>query len=234
MSKIQALNAHTRKRSGSGAINSLRREGLIPAVVYGKTTPSFNVRLNRKELELVLHHSASEQILVNLTIEDMKETKLALIQDVQHNPLTGMITHIDFHAIREDEVIHANVPLELVGECPGVKAGGLLEHLVHTLAIRCLPKDLPETLAADVTSLELNQSLHIRDLTLPAGVKASAGADVIVALVSEPKVAAEPVAGAVAAPAAAKGGDAKAGDAKAAGAKAPAGKAPAAKAPGKK
>src|SRR6186997_1886032 len=133
MSKAQALKAHTRKRSGSGALNSLRKEGLIPAVVYGKTQASFNVRLNRKEVETVLHHSAAEQILVNLTVEDLNQTMLALIQDVQHNPLTDTITHLDFHAIREDEIIHANIPLELVGEALGVKSGGLLEHLIHSL-----------------------------------------------------------------------------------------------------
>ena len=225
MSKIQALTAHTRKRSGSGAINSLRREGLLPAVVYGKTTPSFNVRLNRKEVENVLHHSASEQILVNLTIEDTKQTLLALIQDVQHNPLTDKITHLDFHAIREDENIHAKVPLELVGECPGVKAGGLLEHLIHTLEIKCLPKHLPETIAADVSGLELNGALHIRELKLPEGVKASANGDIIVALVSEPKVSAEPAPGAAAPAADAKGKAAPAAKAAAA---------PAAKAPAKK
>ena len=241
MSKAQALTAHTRQRSGSGALTSLRAEGLIPAVVYGKTQPSFNVRLSRKEVETVLHHSASEQILVNLTIEDLNETKLALIQDVQHNPLTGMITHIDFHAIREDEIIHANVPLELIGDAAGVKAGGLLEHLFHSLEIKCLPKDLPDSIQADVTGLELNASLHIRELVLPPGVKIVADGNIIVAMVSEPKVAVEPVVaaaaaapaadakGAKAAPAAAaKAGAAKAGDAKAAPAKAapakPAGK----------
>ncbi len=235
MSKAQALTAHTRQRSGSGALTSLRAEGLIPAVVYGKTQPSFNVRLNRKEVETVLHHSASEQILVNLTVEDLNETKLALIQDVQHNPLTGMITHIDFHAIREDEIIHANVPLELIGDAAGVKAGGLLEHLFHSLEIKCLPKDLPDSIQADVTGLELNASLHIRELVLPPGVKIVADGNIIVAMVSEPKVAVEPVAaaaatsaadakGAKAAPAAAaKAGDAKAAPAKAAPAK-PAGK----------
>ncbi len=235
MSKAQALTAHTRQRSGSGALTSLRAEGLIPAVVYGKTQPSFNVRLNRKEVETVLHHSASEQILVNLTVEDLNETKLALIQDVQHNPLTGMITHIDFHAIREDEIIHANVPLELIGDAAGVKAGGLLEHLFHSLEIKCLPKDLPDSIQADVTGLELNASLHIRELVLPPGVKIVADGNIIVAMVSEPKVAVEPVAAAAATPAAdakgakaapaaaAKAGDAKAAPAKAAPAK-PAGK----------
>lgn len=238
MSKAQALTAHTRKRSGSGALTALRREGLIPAVVYGKTQPSFNVRLSRKEVETVLHRSASEQILINLTIEDLKETKLALIQDVQHNPLTGTITHLDFHAIREDEIIHANVPLELIGDAAGVKAGGLLEHLFHMLEIKCLPKDLPDSIQADVSGLELNASLHVRDLTLPPGVKIVADGNVIVAMVSEPKVAVEPVAavaaaepaadakGAKGAPAGdakgaapAKGGDAKAAPAKPAGKK---------------
>ena len=241
MSKAQALTAHTRKRSGSGALNSLRGEGLIPAVVYGKTQPSFNVRLSRKEVETVLQHSASEQILINLTIEDLNETKLALIQDVQHNPLTGKITHLDFHAIREDEIIHANVPLELIGDALGVKAGGLLEHLFHTLEIKCLPKDLPDSIQADVSGLELNASLHIRELVLPPGVKIVADGNIIVAMVSEPKVAVEVVAATTAAPAAdAKGGakaapaaDAKGAPAKGGDAKAPA-KAAAAKPAGKK
>jgi large subunit ribosomal protein L25 len=211
MSKAQSLTAHTRKRSGSGALNSLRREGLIPAVVYGKSQPSLNVRLNAKQVETVLHHSVSEQILVNLTIEDSGETKLALIQDVQHNPLTGAIIHLDFHAISEHERIHANVPLELVGEAAGVKAGGLLEHLVHKLEVQCLPKDLPEIIRVDVTGIEVGKALHLREIPLPEGVRASADGELIVALVSEPRVA-EPTP-AEAAPAkdakAAKGGKAK-------------------------
>ena len=116
MSKTQQLNAHSRKRSGTGALNQLRREGLIPAVVYGKHQKSLNLRLNRKEVLSVLQKSVSEQILVSLAIEDTKETLLALLQDVQHNPLTGAILHMDFHAVREDEIIHAHVPIELVGE----------------------------------------------------------------------------------------------------------------------
>lgn len=211
MSKAQSLTAHSRKRSGSGALNSLRREGLIPAVVYGKSQPSLNVRLNGKQVETVLHHSVSEQILVNLTIEDTGETRLALIQDVQHNPLTGAIIHLDFHAISENERIHANVPLELVGDAAGVKAGGLLEHLVHKLEVQCLPKDLPEIIRVDVSGIEVGKALHLREIPLPEGVRASADGELIVALVSEPRVA-EPTP-AEAAPAkdakGAKGGKAK-------------------------
>ena len=205
MAKTHALTAHTRKRSGSGALTSLRAEGLIPGVVYGKGVTATNVRLNRKEVETVLHRSISEHILVDLTIEDSKETKLALIQDVQHNPLNGNILHVDFHAIREDEVIHSTVPLELTGECAGAKAGGLVEHLVHKLAIICLPKDLPEAIQLDISDVEIGGSLHTKELVLPAGVVTHLGADVVLMLVAAPRVV-EVVAAAVVDPKAKKKG----------------------------
>lgn len=188
MAKTHALTAHTRKRSGSGALTSLRAEGLIPGVVYGKDVPSTILRLNRKELETVLHHSVSEHILVDLKIDDAKETKLALIQDVQHNPLNGNILHVDFHAIREDEVIHATVPLELGPECIGAKAGGLVEHLVHKLSITCLPKDLPEQITIDISDVAIGGAIHTKELTLPEGVTTHLGADVVLMLVAAPRV----------------------------------------------
>jgi large subunit ribosomal protein L25 len=188
MAKISPLNAHTRKRSGTGALHSLRREGLIPGVVYGKDQESRNLRLNAKEVENILHHSVSEHILINLTIEDTNETKLALIQDVQHNPLTGAILHVDIHAIREDEKIHSSVPVELTGECVGAKAGGLVEHLVHNITVACLPKDLPEKIEADITALEIGGALHVNEVKLPAGVTTALGGSVVVALVAAPKV----------------------------------------------
>lgn len=188
MSKHHALKAHSRKRSGSGALNSLRREGLIPAVVYGKGLENVNIRLNRKDVEHVLNNTVSKQILVDLTIEDLNETKLALIQDVQHDPLTGNILHVDFHAIREDEFIHASVPLHLTGEAAGAKAGGLVELLVHNLNINCLPKDLPERIDVDITELQIGSSLHVKELKLPEGITTKLGGDVVVVRVSAPKV----------------------------------------------
>ena len=96
-----------------------------------------------------------------------------------------------------DELLHTEVPVEPFGEADGVKNyGGLLEHSLRSLAIECLPKDLPEIIRVDVSALGLNQSIHVRDLVLPAGVKATTDADLTVFIVAEPKVEVEPVAGA--------------------------------------
>lgn len=188
MAKTSAITAHTRKRSGSGALTSLRAEGLIPGVVYGKDMAATNIRLNRKALESVLHHSISEHILVDLTLDDAKDSTLAIIQDVQHNPLNGNVLHVDFHAIREDEVIHSKVPVELGGECVGAKAGGLVEHLVHSIHITCLPKDLPEHILVDISAVEIGGSLHTKEITLPQGVTTKLGPDVVIMLVAAPRV----------------------------------------------
>ena len=225
MATQQVLNAHTRKRSGTGALNQLRREGLIPAVIYGKHQTSTNLRLNRKEVLGVLSRSVSEQILVSLQIEDTKETKLALLQDVQHNPLTGAILHMDFHAVGEDEIIHAHAPIELIGDAAGVKAGGLLEFLTHSLNITCLPLDLPDKVSLDVSNLGLGEALHVSDLKLPKGVKAEADGGIVVVLIAELRGgAADP------APAAAEAAPASKAPAKKAAAATPAAAAPAKKA----
>lgn len=187
MSKHHALHATHRNRSGSGHINSLRKEGFVPAIIYGRGVENENLKVIRKEVETILHGTRAEQILVNLTIGDSKEVRLALIQDVQHNALSGNITHIDFHQVKEDEMIHASIPLDLTGDAPGVKAGGMLEHLMHKLEVLCLPKDLPEFIQVDVSSLGLNQHLAVKDLVLPAGVKPKMDGAVIVAQVPEPR-----------------------------------------------
>jgi large subunit ribosomal protein L25 len=209
MAKPLPIKAHTRKRSGTGALKRLRKEGLIPAVVYGKGHPATMIRLERKVVLDILSKSVSEQILVNLEIEDTKENQLALIQEVTHNPLTGGILHMDFHAVKENEPMHAHVSIDLVGDAAGVKAGGLLEFLTHSLNITCLPLDLPEKIALDVSGLGLGEALHISDIQLPPGVKTDADPHIVVALIAELKGNQEPAA-TEAAPAAKKGAAKKA------------------------
>lgn len=193
MSQRSTLQVAPRKRSGTGALKRLRREGLVPAVVYGKKFDNINLKVNAKEIRDLLAHSTSENILVDLQIEG-GGSQLALIQDVTHNALSGNIVHIDFHAIKEDEKIHARVPVRLTGESAGVKLGGLLEHQIHSLEISCLPKDLPEAIVYDVTHLNTGDFVHVRELSFPQGVLPKLSGDVIVIHIAAPRVSAEPAA----------------------------------------
>jgi large subunit ribosomal protein L25 len=171
MAKILDLSAQPRSASGSVAVRRLRKTGRIPAVVYGKKHENKNLELDGKTFVKLLQASSSDNILVNLKIEGETAESLALVQDVQHDYLRGGILHVDFHAVSADEEIHAGVPVILQGVEAAEKKGGMLEHILHTLEVRCLPKDLPERLTLDVSVLELNQSKHVSDLTLPEGVK---------------------------------------------------------------
>ena len=188
MAKPQTLKAEERARTGSGVLKQMRREGYIPSVVYGGGTENKNVKVHAKTLRDMLHHAASDSILVNLDLEG-SGTQLAFLQDVQHNALSGEIVHVDFLAVNENSSITANIPLELVGDAAGVKAGGLLEQLLYSLEISCLPKDLPESIEADVTALQVGAALHIGEIAFPEGVAPSLNDDVVVALVAKTRVA---------------------------------------------
>jgi large subunit ribosomal protein L25 len=122
---------------------------------------------------------------VNLEVEG-EGTRLAFLQSIQHDPLSGKVLHADFRAIDENTAITAHIPTHLNGESVGVKAGGLVEQYVHAIEITCLPNDLPETIEVDITSMEIGASLHIGDITLPAGVRATHAADVVVAHIGKP------------------------------------------------
>lgn len=192
MAQNHALSATHRRRSGSGALKAMRREGLVPAVIYGKSEPAQNIKVNAREFGTLLKDSASEHMLVDLDLEGSK--KLAILQDVQHDPITGAFVHVDFHAVAANETVHALVAVEVKGDAPGLKMGGMVEVLVHELSVTCLPHDLPETFVVDVSNLELGQALHVSDLDLPEGIKVEMDPSLVVVQISEPKVAVEEVA----------------------------------------
>jgi len=188
MAKKTSLKAAPRARTGSGRLNQMRREGWVPSVIYGRGTDNINLKVDAKTFADVLAHSSSENILVNLEIEG-HGTRLAFLQAIQHDSLSGVTLHADFRAIDENTPIVAHIPTHLNGECVGVKAGGLVEQYVHAIEISCLPNDLPETIEVDISSLEIGASLHIGDITLPAGVRATHAAEVVVAHVGKPAAA---------------------------------------------
>ncbi len=196
MAKQVKLSARLRADVGRNSVKHLRTRGVIPAVIYGHKDQPSNLEINQREISALLAHAIGENILVELEISG-GSTKLSLIQEVQHHPVRGDILHVDFLEVAMNELLHTEVPIEAVGEPDGVKNyGGLLEHSLRSLAIECLPKDLPEIIRVDVSGLGLGQSLHVQDLALPSGVKATSDEDLTVFSVAEPKVEAEPVAGA--------------------------------------
>jgi large subunit ribosomal protein L25 len=191
MAQQAKLTVQTRAEVGRNAIKKVRKQGLIPGVIYGVGHEPINLEVNGRQLSTVLAHSSSENILLELEIVDgeNKRNSLAMIQEVQHHPLQRRILHVDFHAVSATEKITAEVPIETVGEPVGVKTGGgLLEHILRDLEVECLPGDLPERIQVDVTSLDINQSIHVKDLQLPAGVEAITDGDLTVVAVSAARV----------------------------------------------
>ena len=203
MAKPQILKATERQRTGSGSLKQMRREGYVPSVIYGGGTENKNIKIHAKTFRDMLNAASSDSILVNLDVEG-SGTQLAFLQDVQHNALSGETLHVDFLAVNEKTAINATLPLALIGEAEGVKAGGSLEQLLYTVEISCLPKDLPEGIEADVSSLKVGEALHIGAIKLSEGVKPILNDDVVVAIVAKTRVAksAEAEGGSEAAPAA--------------------------------
>ncbi|MFN3408054.1 MAG: 50S ribosomal protein L25 [Limisphaerales bacterium] len=201
--KSVALNAAPRAETRRNHNKSLRAAGRIPAVIYGRALPARNLSLDAKEFTSLLHHSASETILVDLAVQDdVQPKRLALIQEVQRHPLNGAVLHVDFHEVREDEKVTIAVPVETTGEAVGVKTGGgVLEHVLFRLKVRALPKDLPEQLVIDVTNLEAGRAIHIGDIQPPAGVEIIGNKAAVVIACALPRAEAEETA-AAAAPAA--------------------------------
>lgn len=198
MAKQVTLSARHRTGVGRNSVKQLRARGYVPANIYGHKDQPANLEINAREIAKLLARAVGENILVELQIEGDAgaTTKLSLIQEVQHHPVRRDILHVDFLEVATDEVLNTEVPIESFGEADGVKNyGGLLEHSLRLLHIECLPKDLPEIISVDVSALGLNQALHVRDLILPAGVKATSDADLTVFIVAESKTEAEPVAG---------------------------------------
>jgi large subunit ribosomal protein L25 len=195
MAKQVKLKVEPRSETGRSAARRLKARGIVPAVVYGGKEKSQPLQVSARDINAMLSHASGENILVELEIAGQKATRPALLQEVQHSPVGGDVLHVDFHAISMDEKIQADVPLEPLGLPNGVKNfGGLLEQNLRVLAIECLPRDLPDKITADVSALNIGDSIHVRDIKLPQGVTAKVPADLTAFSVMAPAVEEEPVA----------------------------------------
>ena len=183
----RVLVAQERQRTGSGVLNQMRREGLIPCVVYGGGGENLNLKIEYKAFHDLLKDAPSSNILIDLEIEGKKQQ--VFIQDIQFNDLKQQMVHADFLAVNDKTEISADIPLTLTGDSVGVKAGGLLDQLLYTVPVKCLPQNLPESLTTDIAHLEVGTAHHIGEMEFPEGVKPTLNNEVVVALVAKTRVA---------------------------------------------
>src|SRR5437660_11340223 len=199
--KAVALSAFPRTVARLPGAKRLRAQGRVPAVIYGRQAKPQNLEVDRKDLENLIHHSITENLLVDLVVDkDPRPKRLALVQEVQHHALSGEVLHVDLHEVSETEKVSIMVPVETVGEATGVKnSGGVLEHVLFKIKVRALPKDLPEVIRVDVSNLEIGQSIHLGDIKAPAGVEILGDKGISVISVAAPITEAQETAAAEAA-----------------------------------
>jgi large subunit ribosomal protein L25 len=194
--KSVALKAYPRSQVQRAEVTKLRRAGRVPATIYGRQAKPQNLEISAKEISDLIHHSVSENLLVDLSVEsDARSKRLALVKEIQHHPLDGKVLHVDFHEVAENEKVTVHVPVETTGEAAGVKTGGgTLEHVLFKLKVRCLPKDLPEQIVIDVTALEIGNAVHLGEIKAPEGVEILGDKHLTVVAVAAPRAEEEVVA----------------------------------------
>ena len=162
------LVAEPRQGAGKGVARKVRAEGRVPAVLYGSDLDPRPLSVDARQLWHALHTDAGANVLINLRVDG--DTYLALPREVQRDIVRGTFLHVDFLRVRRDVAIQVQVPITLVGESPGVNEGGVVEHHLWELSVECLPTDVPESIEADISGLNITDSLHVSDLRLPDNV----------------------------------------------------------------
>lgn len=197
------IQASPRTGRGKGPARRLRASGRFPGVVYGGGQPPLSIALDTHTFEMALKRGLSSSSLVNLLISD-HEPQLAIIRELQRDPVDQRLRHVDFYRVRLDQKIEFEVPVHGVGTSPGVKAGGVLEHVTRTVKLRCLPSAVPHHIDVPLEALDFGHSIHVRDLAIPEGVEWVSDPDTVLFSVVVPRatVATEAAAAGEAAPAA--------------------------------
>ena len=204
MAKTVSLQVSQRAGIGRTALKAVRSAGRVPGILYGKaedkTVRSRPIEIDAKKLKTLLHHSTSENVLVDVEVTDASGAKvdqhLAILSEIQHHPIKDYIIHIDLHEIAQNEILHAEVPVVSIGEPDGVKnGGGLLETMIRNVRVACLPRNLPEAITVDVSALKIGDSVHVSELVLPEGVTVTNPPELPVFSVFAPKEEVTPAPG---------------------------------------
>lgn len=187
--KETKLTAKTRAEKGSASAGRLRRTGWFPAVVYGEGRPGLDIQLNEHDFVVMLRTHRSENMIVDLTVEGREKPVKVMLKAMQHHPLSGRIIHVDFYEVSMTRKIEIEVPVKLVGVPTGVaNEGGILEHVLRTLDVLCLPGDMVEEFELDVADLHIGKTLRVRDVKVDeAKFKVLSDPDQVVAAVAAPR-----------------------------------------------
>jgi len=198
MSEI-VLEAEKRELSTKGFVSQLRRDGKVPAVAYGDNEPSITLTVNEKSLQSAIHSERGRNALITLKIGTSSHA--VLVKALDRHPITRAIRHVDLQRVSLKKKFEAMVPIHVKGEAPGVKlGGGILEHVLREIRVRCLPTDIPAEFIADVSALQINTGLKAKDLAVPSGVELVIDPEAIVVNIVAPTILEEtPAAGATAA-----------------------------------
>lgn len=167
---VLVIKAEKRTEMGKNASGRLRRQGLVPAILYGQSMVSVPLILKKKDIIEILKSETGENTIFRVAYDS--EEKDVMIKEVQINPVTDELTHVDLISISMDKPVRVSVPVELLGEPVGVKVeGGLVDFLLRELDIECLPREIPESIKIDISQLHLHQSFKVMNLELSPGIK---------------------------------------------------------------
>ena len=182
MSKFEKLNVDIRKEHGTSAARRTRLQNKVPAVVYHSGIEATPLSVDKISLNKALR---TGQMIFEVNVED--KNQFVLVKEIQYHPVTDEIIHIDFQKVKEDEKISLEVAIRSTGEAQGVKLGGLLVQMLNSVTVKCRPAEIPEFLEIDVTDMEMNTNLFVKDITLPSDVEMITAQDIAVVSVQEPK-----------------------------------------------
>jgi large subunit ribosomal protein L25 len=193
------LNAKIRKTTGNGPARSLRRDGLVPAVIYGPGSQPEMLSVSARDLEHVVQRGNLLRTIFSLNIQNGGTVaKPAVIKELQTHPVSGQFLHVDFYEIDMNRKLRVMVPLVPKGKAKGEEFGGMLQIVEREIAVLCLPQEIPDGLELDVRALGIGDALHVKDIALPGGIELPPGDNYTVVTVVSPK--AEPEAAPAAAP----------------------------------
>ena len=180
------LEVRERETTGSSHSKRLRKEGLIPGVLYGRGKPPHAICVPERELRRVLTGSHGLHAILDVVLEGQKTTHASILKDYQQDALRGKITHVDLQEVRLDQPIQAQVVVELTGESAGVKEGGVLSQVLREVTVEALPMEVPDRLELDVSGMAIGDSLRVSDLPPREGVAFLDDPDSVLATVGMP------------------------------------------------